>query len=33
MRALYAFDQERIASLQLNEIVSLIAEQELADER
>jgi hypothetical protein len=29
VRALYEFDQERIASLQTNEIVSLIAEREL----
>jgi hypothetical protein len=29
MRALYEFDQERIASLQTNEIISRIAEQEL----
>jgi hypothetical protein len=33
VRALYEFDQERIASLQTNEIVSLIAEQELDDAR
>ena len=31
LRALYALDQERISSLQTNEIVSLIAEQELAE--
>jgi hypothetical protein len=31
LRALYALDQERITSLQMNEIVSLIAEQELAE--
>lgn len=31
LRALYALDQERISSLQMNEIVSLIAEQELAE--
>jgi hypothetical protein len=31
VRALYELDQERIASLQTNEIVSLIAEQELDD--
>jgi hypothetical protein len=31
MRALYAFDQERVTSLQTNQIVSLIAEQELAE--
>lgn len=31
LRALYALDQERIASLQVNEIVSLIAEQELEE--
>jgi hypothetical protein len=31
VRALYEFDQERISSLQANEIVSLIAEQELDD--
>jgi hypothetical protein len=33
VRALYEFDQERIASMQTNEIVSLIAEQELDDEQ
>jgi hypothetical protein len=33
IRALYELDQERITSLQTNEIVSLIAEQELDDAR
>jgi hypothetical protein len=32
VRALYEFDQERIASMQTNEIVSRIAERELEGE-
>jgi hypothetical protein len=31
LRALYALDQERVSSLQVNQIVSLIAEQELQE--
>lgn len=33
VRALYELDQERVTSLQMNELVSLIAEQELDDAR
>jgi hypothetical protein len=33
IRALYEFDQERIASLQTNEIVGLIADKELDDQQ